>query len=96
VFTGIAIRRGADRLQEDHGVATAVTFKPLTDALIETYLARVHVLDKAGSYAIQEHGELIVDHYDGSWTNIVGLPMETTKQILTRHGLVGLTARSAS
>jgi septum formation protein len=63
-----------------------VTFKRLDDATIETYLSRVHVLDKAGAYAIQEHGELIVAGWTGSWTNIVGLPVETMKQILTQTG----------
>lgn len=92
VFTGIAVRRQADGLRIDEGVATEVTFKQLDDATIDTYLSRVHVLDKAGSYAIQEHGDLIVACYAGSWTNIVGLPMETTKQILTRCGLLDITS----
>lgn len=52
------------------------------------YLARVDPLDKAGGYAIQEASELIVAGYRGSFTNIVGLPLETTKQILTRCGLL--------
>jgi septum formation protein len=90
VFTGLAVRRQSDGLRFDEGVASDVTFKRLDDAVIETYLARVHVLDKAGSYAIQEHGDLIVAGYTGSWTNIVGLPIETTKQILTRCGLAGI------
>ena len=92
VFTGIAVRRRHPALVVDDGVATQVTFKCLDDAIIDTYLSRVHVLDKAGSYAIQEHGDLIVAGYTGSWTNIVGLPLETTKQILTRCGLPGFTS----
>jgi septum formation protein len=92
VFTGIAVRRLRDGLKRDEGVATDVTFKTLDEATIETYLSRVHVLDKAGSYAIQEQGDLIVAGYAGSWTNIVGLPLETTKQILTWCGLPGFTS----
>ena len=88
VFTGLAVRRTCDRLSFDEGVASDVTFKTLDEATIETYLARVHTLDKAGGYGIQEHRELIVAGYFGSFTNIVGLPMETTKQILTRCGLL--------
>ncbi len=87
VFTGLAVRRGRDGLKLDDGAASEVTFKPLTDAAIETYLARVNTLDKAGGYAIQEHGDLIVAGHRGSFTNIIGLPLETTKQILTRAGL---------
>jgi septum formation protein len=88
VFTGLAFRRLSDALRIDEGVASEVTFRPLDDALVDAYLARVHTLDKAGGYAIQEHGELIVAGYRGSLTNIVGLPLETTKQILTRCGLL--------
>jgi septum formation protein len=88
VFTGLAVRRHADGLTIDEGCASDVTFKPLDDRAIEEYLSRVHTLDKAGGYAIQEHGDLIVAGYSGSFSNIVGLPLETTKQILTRCGLV--------
>jgi septum formation protein len=87
VFTGLALRRSSDGLRIDDGVASDVTFKPLDDATIETYLARVHTLDKAGGYAIQEHADLIVAGYRGSYSNIIGLPLETTKQLLTRGGL---------
>jgi septum formation protein len=87
VFTGLAVRRQADGLRLDAGESSEVTFKPLSDDVIETYLARVNTLDKAGGYGIQEHGELIVAGYRGSLSNIVGLPLETTKQILTRCGL---------
>lgn len=88
VFTGLAVRRRSDGLRIDEGVASEVTFRVLDDATIEAYLAKVHTLDKAGGYAIQEHGDLIVEGYRGSLTNIVGLPVETTKQILTRCGLL--------
>jgi septum formation protein len=87
VFTGLAVRRGADGLKLDLGVASDVTFKPLDEPTIERYLSLVHTLDKAGGYAIQEHGELIVAGFTGSLTNIIGLPLEETKQLLTRAGL---------
>lgn len=88
VFTGLALRRRCSGLLLDRGVATDVYFRVLTPAVIEEYLKKVHVLDKAGAYAIQEAGEMIVDHYRGSYTNIVGLPLETTKQILAQEGLL--------
>jgi septum formation protein len=87
VFTGLAVRRGRDGLRLDRGVASEVTFRAFGDATVEDYLARVHTLDKAGGYAIQEHGDLIVAGYTGSLSNIVGLPLEETKQILTLAGL---------
>ena len=88
VFTGWALRRASDGLRIDEGVASDVTFKVFDETVIEDYLARVHTLDKAGGYAIQEHRELLGAEYRGSLTNIIGLPVETTKQILTRCGLL--------
>ena len=56
-------------------------------AVIARYLSLVNPLDKAGAYAIQEGTDLIIAGWRGSYTNIVGLPVEETKQILTRCGL---------
>lgn len=88
VFTGLALRHKASGLRVDHGVASDVTFKPLTDAIISEYLAKVCTLDKAGGYAIQEHGDLIIADRKGSLSDIIGLPIEETKQILTNAGLL--------
>jgi septum formation protein len=87
VCTGLAVRRHCDGLALDAGVDSEVTFKPLDDATIDRYLVLVNPLDKAGAYAIQEGTELIIAGWRGSYTNIVGLPIEETKQILTRCGL---------
>jgi len=89
VFTGLAIRRLRDGLVLDRGVASEVTFKSIDEATIDLYLSRVHTLDKAGGYAIQEENELIVAGFTGSLTNIVGLPLDEMKQILTQAGLIG-------
>jgi septum formation protein len=86
VFTGLAVRRLRDGLQLDQGVASEVTFKAFDEATIELYLSRVHTLDKAGGYAIQEQADLLVAGFTGSLTNIVGLPVEEMKQLLTRAG----------
>jgi septum formation protein len=87
VYTGLAVRRQRDRLAIDEGVASEVTFKSLDAAVIARYLSLVNPLDKAGAYAIQEGTDLIIAGWRGSYTNIVGLPVEETKQILTRCGL---------
>lgn len=87
VCTGLAVRRRCDGLALDAAAESEVTFKPLDDSIIDRYFARVNPLDKAGAYAIQEAAELIIAGWRGSYTNIVGLPVETTKQILTRCGL---------
>ena len=63
-------------------VGTLVYFRTLTKHQIDDYLKRINPLDKAGSYAIQEHGHLIVERIDGSYSNVVGLPMERLQKEL--------------
>jgi septum formation protein len=87
VFTGLAVRRHSTGVCDQAGVASEVRFRPMSDADIEAYVRKVNTLDKAGAYSIQEHRELIVAGYVGSFTNIMGLPIDETKQILTRCGL---------
>jgi len=65
-----------------------VTFRFLTEVTISQYLEKVHVLDKAGGYAIQEHGELIIERIEGSRTNIIGLPIDEVRRVLQRRGLL--------
>ena len=55
---------------------TLVTFKTLTEETITTYVSMVNTLDKAGAYAIQEHGEMLVEHINGLMSNVIGLPVE--------------------
>ncbi len=86
VFTGLAVRRLRDGLRLEQGVASEVTLKAFDEATIELYLSRVHTLDKAGGYAIQEQAGLILAGFTGSLTNIVGLPLEEMKQLLTQAG----------
>jgi septum formation protein len=55
-----------------------VRFRRLSDAMIQSYLAKVDTLDKAGAYAAQGSGAEIIAKIEGSFTNVVGLPMEKT------------------
>jgi septum formation protein len=89
VYTGVALRRLSTGLRIDEGVSSHVQFKPFGDAVIEEYIRLVNTLDKAGAYSIQEQTDMIIAGYRGSFTNIMGLPMEATKQILTRDVLQG-------
>lgn len=57
-------------------VSTDVRFRALGPDEINYYLSKVNPLDKAGAYAIQEHGEFIVEEISGSFSNVVGLPIE--------------------
>ncbi|MBI3875022.1 MAG: septum formation protein Maf [Verrucomicrobia bacterium] len=82
VVTGVCLTHLAGHRCEIFADQTAVTFRRLTDAVIKEYLASVNPLDKAGAYAIQEKGELIIKDIAGSHTNVVGLPMEELKTAL--------------
>ncbi len=95
VFTGLALRHVRRGVRIDDGATSRVTFRDLDDGVIECYLQIVNPLDKAGAYGIQEGRELIIDHWEGSFTNIMGLPMERTKQILTQVGLLADSQRPA-
>ena len=59
-------------------VITEVVFKTLSCDLIRDYLSKVDVMDKAGSYAIQEYGDMIIEQVRGNYDNVVGLPVSET------------------
>ncbi|CAN5319220.1 Maf family protein [soil metagenome] len=76
VCTGVCLAsRDPDRDQRFH-VISEVTFRKLSPDAIAAYLQLIDPLDKAGAYAAQDHGDLIIDRVEGSWTNVVGLPMD--------------------
>jgi septum formation protein len=74
VTTACALVCGAR--QKVFSVTTRVTFRELSLSQINAYLRAVPVLDKAGAYAVQLKGEWIVEALHGSFTNVVGLPVE--------------------
>ena len=59
-----------------------VTFRNLSDEDIWNYINTKECFGKAGSYAIQGIGGTLVDHYEGSLENIIGLPIEEVKEVL--------------
>lgn len=86
VFTGMFLK-GPDAPGElELGVESRVTFRELDDATIARYFEKVDPLDKAGGYGIQEGSEEIIEGYEGSFTNIVGLPVDETERALRRFG----------
>lgn len=76
VFTAVAIVRRSLELVCELSVATEVVFKNLTNREMADYHDRIDPMDKAGAYAAQHHGELIVEKISGSMTNVIGLPMD--------------------
>lgn len=85
----LCLRRHSQRV---FAVSTSVTFRPLDAVAIRRYLTRVNPLDKAGSYAIQEDGDLIIDRIEGSYTNVVGLPTERLEAELAGWNSQPITA----
>ena len=75
VFTGVAFR-AEDGAERTACVESRVTFRALSEEMIDDYVARVHPTDRAGAYDIDESGDLIVSSYEGSYENIMGLPVE--------------------
>jgi septum formation protein len=82
VLTGVAVSDGERELGEV--VATQVRFLPLSGAGIEWYVASGEPEDKAGAYAIQGRASRFIDWIEGSYTNVVGLPVATVCQLLDR------------
>jgi nucleoside triphosphate pyrophosphatase len=64
-----------------------VRFRLLNKDKIDKYISKVNPLDKAGAYAAQGHGAEIIAQIDGSFTNVVGLPMEKTIRALQKFGI---------
>jgi septum formation protein len=87
VITGCALIDPERREQLFHAT-TRVTFRALSDEIIARYLAAVHVLDKAGAYALQEHGDWIIERVDGSRSNVIGLPCELLAEKLASAALL--------
>ena len=69
-------------------VESRVKIKNLTDKEITDYLKTGEPLDKAGAYAVQGIGNFMVESIEGSYTNVVGLPMEELKAALEEVGIV--------
>ena len=82
VVTAICLLHLREHRQRIFAEVSAVTFQPLDAVKIRRYLNRVNPLDKAGAYAIQEESDLIVEKITGSYSNIVGLPVERLRQEL--------------
>ena len=76
VVTGVSLIHLRAHRERLFAVSTDVTFLPLMGEQISDYLSKMNPLDKAGAYAIQQHGEMIVSEISGSYSNVVGLPLE--------------------
>ena len=85
VFTGVAVFRDGEldlRSEESR-----VTFRELSDEEIRGYIATGEPMDKAGAYGVQGKGAVFVEHLDGDFFNVMGLPLCTLAQMLKQQGV---------
>jgi septum formation protein len=87
VTTAVAVLDAAGALTESV-VTTEVRMVALDDAAIAAYVATGEPLDKAGAYAIQGRAAALVERIDGSYTNVVGMPLVETLRLLAAAGIV--------
>jgi septum formation protein len=82
VITGVCLIQLRHRVQRLFFEQTIVKFRDLDPEDIVEYLEKIDPLDKAGAYAIQEHGDDIIESIEGSHSNVVGLPVERLREEL--------------
>ncbi len=87
VYTGICLVDAADNKVHCDYEKTLVTFRKLADSEISFYLSRINPMDKAGAYAIQGEGALIVESIKGCYYNVVGFPLARLEQMLLDMGM---------
>ena len=94
VFTGYCICCKSKQKLVSESIKTDVQFKHLTDDEIEWYIHTKEPFDKAGAYAIQGLGTFLVRSINGSYTNVVGLPVCEVLEFFIKEKIIGLTPMS--
>ncbi len=88
VITGVALVEAPAGRETSAAVLTRVRMGDYADEEIEAYLATGEPCDKAGAYAVQGAGGRLVARVDGCYTNVVGLPLKTTRRLLVEWGII--------
>ena len=96
VLTGYCICCKAKERWHSETIHTDVTFKRLSDAEIQWYIHTGEPFDKAGAYAIQGLGTFLVKSINGSYTNVVGLPVCEVIEFLIKEGVIGFNIEKRS
>ncbi len=90
VYTSVALsQKQADRGYKEISVLcrSDVTFRDITEIEAEQYWSTGEPKDKAGGYGIQGLGAVFVEHLQGSYSNVVGLPLMETQKLLSEFGI---------
>ncbi len=85
VYTGVCVIQGSQCLNEAE--ETRVHFSNLTDAQIQAYIQLISPLDKSGAYTVQGIGSAVVKRIEGCYYNIVGLPIQLVRRLLSQVGI---------
>jgi len=88
VHTGFCLLHGKERVAVSRVVTTEVSFYPFSRDIAAAYVATGEPLDKAGAYGIQGSGSFLVERINGSYTNVVGLPLVEVVEELLRNKVV--------
>jgi septum formation protein len=84
VYTGVVVLDTASGEKASGFEDTRIKFVEMSKTTIEQYVASGEPMDKAGAYAIQGSGKAFVEELEGSWSNVVGLPLELLKELLNK------------
>jgi len=87
VITALAFARRCEKLRSSVSCRSRVTFHQLDGETIDNYLDTGEYADKAGGYAIQGYGKVLVKSHDGSLSNIIGLPLRTLLPFIVSYGI---------
>ncbi len=87
VLTGVCVAEAGDETPDLAVESTSVFFRPLTKEDIDNYLSHEEWIDKAGAYAIQGCGALLVERIEGCFYNVVGLPLNQLNMMLRNKGM---------
>ncbi len=90
VYTGLALVDPSSGRERTAAEATEVTMRPLSAEEISAYVATGEPLDKAGAYAVQGRGALLIERVVGDYFNVVGLPLYRLSKMLAAFGLKAL------
>lgn len=87
VYTGVTCIRESDGRALTKHRMTRVTFRPLSDSLIERYIATGEPMDKAGAYGVQGIGAVLIENIEGDFFSVMGLPVGLLFGMLTELGI---------
>ena len=88
VITGFAVISKQKKIEEIATAITLVTFDTFADEILQAYVDSGDPMDKAGAYGIQGKGTFLIRSIIGSYSNVVGLPVNAVMQVLLRHHLM--------